>query len=350
MTDVEPTQAGSSLVSDSDVPWNLGDPFAEQRELLREEAHVNLGHFGVVRVTGKDRLAWLHLLLTQAVADLPAGHSAHALVLSATGHIEHDVKLVDDAAATWLIVEPGTTSALCSYLQSMVFMYDIAIADVSASYAVVGALMTNPTNDGARNRFPDALAFWCAPAALATPQSDADPYVPQRPAAWPAVLAIVPRDGVSHSGAAAGLWAWEAARVAAGVPRLGIDIDHRTLPHEVGLIGSAVHLHKGCYRGQEAVARTINLGRPPRRLVLLHLDGTTEDLPTPGAAVMDSAGRDVGHLGSALAHHENGHIALALVRRNTPIDATLHITLASGTTVQASQEPIVIIGDHARST
>lgn len=348
MTDVEPTQAASSLSSDSSVPWNLGDPFAEQRQLLRGEAHVNLGQFGVVSVTGKDRRAWLHLLLTQAVDDLPAGQSAHALVLSATGHVEHDLKLVDDGLTTWLIVEPGTAASLCSYLQSMVFMYDITIADVSASFAVVGTLIINLATEGIHKRFPDAVAIWRASAALANPQVDTDPYVPQRPATWPAALVIVPRDGVSHTSADAGFWAWEAARVAAGVPRIGLDIDHRTLPHEVGLIGSAVHLRKGCYRGQEAVARTMNLGRPPRRLVLLHLDGSTEDLPTVGTPVLDAEGRDIGHVGSAVAHHESGQIALALVRRSTPLAATLHITLASGASVQASQESIVVISDKPR--
>src|SRR5207302_1548626 len=73
--------------------------------------------------------------------------------------------------------------------------------------------------------------------------------------------------------AVAGMWAYEAARIAAYVPRPGVDTDHKTLPHEAGLIETAVHLNKGCYRGQETVARVHNLGHPPRRLVFLHLDG-----------------------------------------------------------------------------
>ena len=71
----------------------------------------------------------------------------------------------------------------------------------------------------------------------------------------------------------AGTWAYEALRIAAGRPRLGLDTDHRTIPHELGWIETAVHLSKGCYRGQETVARVHNLGHPPRRLVRLHLDG-----------------------------------------------------------------------------
>ena len=79
-----------------------------------------------------------------------------------------------------------------------------------------------------------------------------------------------------------GSWAYEAMRVEARRPRLGFETDHRTIPHEVGWIGTAVHLDKGCYRGQETVARVHNLGRPPRRLVLLHLSGDADELPAPG--------------------------------------------------------------------
>ena len=81
----------------------------------------------------------------------------------------------------------------------------------------------------------------------------------------------------------AGLWAFEALRIARGEPRLGLDTDHRTIPNEAGWIGSAVHLDKGCYRGQETVARVHTLGRPPRRLTLLHLDGSENRLPAVGA-------------------------------------------------------------------
>ena len=104
---------------------------------------------------------------------------------------------------------------------------------------------------------------------------------------------------------AAGTMAFEALRVEAGRPRLHRDTDDRTIPHEVGWIGSAVHLTKGCYRGQETVARVANLGRPPRRLVLLHLDAGDEELPEPGDPVLRD-GRPVGRVGTVVQHHELG--------------------------------------------
>ncbi len=142
----------------------------------------------------------------------------------------------------------------------------------------------------------------------------------------------------------AGTWAFEALRIARGEPRLGLDTDHRTIPNEVGWIGPAVHLDKGCYRGQETVARVHTLGRPPRRLTLLHLDGTENRLPRQGTDLLHD-GRAVGMVGSSARHHELGPIALALVKRNVPLDATLD---ADG--LPAAQEVVVDpeVGLHVR--
>jgi folate-binding protein YgfZ len=124
---------------------------------------------------------------------------------------------------------------------------------------------------------------------------------------------------------------------------MGLDTDHRTIPNEIGLLGAAVHLDKGCYRGQETVARVHNLGRPPRRLVRLHLDGSVDALPTPGA-VLELDGRAVGFVGGSARHFELGPIALALIKRSTPMDAL------SVQGIAAAQEPLVDpeIGLHVR--
>ncbi len=133
-------------------------------------------------------------------------------------------------------------------------------------------------------------------------------------------------------------------RIARGEPRFGLDTDHRTIPNEVGWIGPAVHLDKGCYRGQETVARVHTLGRPPRRLTLLHLDGTENRLPQQGTELLLD-GKAVGFVGTSARHHELGPIALALVKRNVAIDATLE---ADG--MPAAQEVVVDpeVGLHVR--
>jgi folate-binding protein YgfZ len=139
---------------------------------------------------------------------------------------------------------------------------------------------------------------------------------------------LVPRDQLATyaqaAGPACGLWAYEALRIARGEPRLGLDTDERTIPNEVGWIGTAVHMDKGCYRGQETVARVHNLGRPPRRLTLLHLDGSENRLPAIGSELR-SGEKAVGFVGTSARHHELGPIALALVKRNVPLDAQLEV-------------------------
>jgi folate-binding Fe-S cluster repair protein YgfZ len=84
-------------------------------------------------------------------------------------------------------------------------------------------------------------------------------------------------------------------------------------------------MDKGCYRGQETVARVHNLGRPPRRLTLLHLDGSENRLPVPGGAVSVPGGKQVGFVGSSARHHELGPIALALLKRNVDVAAPLEV-------------------------
>jgi folate-binding protein YgfZ len=283
---------------------------------------VDRSNRGVVRITGPDRLSWLHSLTTQALDGLAPGASAQALVLSPNGHVEHHLTLTDDGTATWLHVEPGTAAALVEFLESMRFMLRVEVADVSRDHAVLTVLgpgagdiaagldgvraSVNPGPFGtidlivARDRLPDAAG-----------------------------------DLVRRGAAAAGMWAFEALRIAAHVPRLGLDTDHRTIPHEVGWIDAAVRLDKGCYRGQETVARVHNLGHPPRRLVFLSLDGSEDRLPGHGDPV-ELDGTTIGFTGSAARHYELGPIGLALVKRTVPVDATL---LAGG--VPAAQEVIV---------
>ncbi len=159
---------------------------------------------------------------------------------------------------------------------------------------------------------------------------------------------LVPRERMAAyaeaAGPACGLWAFEALRIARGEPRFGIDTDQRTIPNEAGWIPSAVHLDKGCYRGQETVARVHTLGRPPRRLTLLHLDGSENRLPEPGTE-LKNGDKVVGFVGSSARHHELGPIALALVKRNVPLDATL-----SADGLVAAQEVVVDpeVGLHVR--
>jgi tRNA-modifying protein YgfZ len=309
---------------DTGVAAHYGDPAREQRRLVAGESFVDLSHRGVVRIAGADRLPWLHSLITQDVAGLAPGDSAEGLLLSPHGHVEHHFGIVDDGEATWLHVEPGTAADLAVFLDSMRFLMRVEVAEVTSEWAIVWEPASGP--------HPRFLS-----RARREGLGGRDLFVPR--------AELVDYAETAASGGPAGLWPYEALRIAAHQPRLGFETDHRTIPHEVGWIGTAVHLDKGCYRGQETVARVHNLGRPPRRLVFLHLDGSVETLPVPGAPV-EHEGREVGRVTSAARHFELGPIALALIRRNVPIDAAL---LAGG--VAASQEAVVSpdVGLHVRA-
>jgi folate-binding protein YgfZ len=312
---------------DAGVALHYGDPIAEQRALARRAGWVDRGNRTVIAVPGADRLTWLHSITSQHLDRLPDGQGTEALVLSPHGHVEHHLLVAEQDGTTWLDGEPGTAGPLLAYLSSMRFMLRVEPADVTAEWAVLS--LVGP-------RTPTVLAA----AGLPTPDG---PYgvaaLPGgglvRRVPWPGAGAadlIVARadlpgvaDRLTAAGAdAAGTWAYEAARVEARRPRQGFETDHRTIPHEVGWIGVAVHLDKGCYRGQETVARVHNLGKPPRRLVLLHLSGESEQLP-PAHTPVQSAGRAVGFVGTAVRHHELGPVALALVKRTIADDAELTV-------------------------
>ncbi|MBS4753297.1 folate-binding protein YgfZ [Nocardioides sp. zg-ZUI104] len=296
---------------DAGVAAHYGSLYGEQRTLAAGEGFVDLSHRDVLRVAGPDRLTWLHSLTTQFFEGLEPGRWVSALILSPQGHIEHAFTGVDDGEAFTAHTEPGRAAALIGFLERMKFMTRVEISDVSDQVAVA----------------------W-------------------RPAGK---YDLVPREQLATyadaAGPAAGLWAFEALRIERGEPRFGIDTDDRTIPNEVGWLETgqpwaAVHLDKGCYRGQETVARVHNLGRPPRRLTLLHLDGSENRLPDQGADVVPaSGGRAVGFVGSSARHHELGPIALGLLKRNVATDTPL---VVAG--MPASQEVIVDpeIGLHFR--
>ena len=263
---------------DAGVAAHYGDPYREQRRLVAGAAEVDLSHRPVVRIAGPDRLSWLHSLTSQHLSSLEPGRPVETLVLSPQGHVEHALALVDDGEQVLAHVEPGTAPALIAWLDRMRFLLRVEITDVTEQWAVLGAA-----------------------------------------GSW----RLVPRESLAaYDGELAGVLALEALRVEDRRPRLGVDADARTIPNETRWLQTAVHLDKGCYRGQETVARVDNLGQPPRRLRLLHLDGSDSELPATGDPVLLGA-REVGRVGTVARHHELGPVALALVKRQVPEDADL---------------------------
>jgi len=289
---------------DKGAVWHFGEPVKEQRALEAGTAWADLSHYNIVAVSGVDRLQWLHDLTTQFVSDLEPGLWKSDMILDARGHIEFQFNIVDDGQTSFLVLDPGYIDQLIEYLTKMKFMLRVDVKDASSEYAVL--------------------------RAPGMPNEIGGPF------------ALVPRAEVEEmkktfGGVATqvGTWALDAERVAAGRPRIGFETDHKSIPNEIGVLHGAVHMKKGCYRGQETVAKIYNLGNPPRRIVMLHLDGSDVGFPAKGTAI-ENNGMKVGFIGTVARHHELGTIALAIVKRNTPTDATLTID-----GIPASQQVIV---------
>ncbi|OBK84251.1 glycine cleavage system protein T [Mycolicibacter heraklionensis] len=311
---------------DAGAVWHYGDPFGEQRSAETAAVLVDRSHRAVLTLGGADRKTWLHSLCTQHVSDLPDGASTENLTLDAKGHIQNHWVQTELNERTYLDTEPWRGTPLIDHLRKMVFWADVAVEP--ADLAVLSLL--GPDRDAPA--VLEALGLAAPLGATAVSLGDSGGFV-RRAAGHDALELLVPRAEKSQwqrrltqAGVRpAGVWAYEADRVAAGRPRLGVDTDERTIPHELNWIGGpgvgAVHLDKGCYSGQETVARVHNLGKPPRMLVLLHLDGSV-DRPSTGDPVT-SGGRSVGRLGTVVDHFELGPIALALLKRGLPADTPL---------------------------
>ncbi len=310
---------------DSGVADHYGDPFGEQRALTDNVGFVDRSNRGIVEVNGLDRLSWLHSLTTQHLAALPAGQGAEALILSPHGHLEHHLVIADDGLTAWLDIEPETTGALMAFLDLMRFLLRVDLRDAGADWAQLTLMGPQATAAA------EILGVELSGSPYAVAQLPGGGFARRMPSGNMVDL-IVPRPALQDTAERlqsagvrpVGLWAYEALRVAARRPRLNAETDHRTIVQEGDWVTPAVHFDKGCYRGQETVARVQNLGRPPRRLVLLHLDGSAETMPAHGTAV-SLDGRPVGFVGTAARHYELGPIALAMVKRNVPDAAQLRI-------------------------
>jgi folate-binding protein YgfZ len=337
-----PTPEGSP---DAGLPWHYGDPYAEQRAAARRVAVVDRSNREVIAVTGPERLAWLHLVISQHVTELADGAATEALVLDSQGRVDTHMAVAHLDGTVWLDTEPGARATgvrggdqpLLEYLRSMVFWSKVELRDATAEYAVLSLL--GPGTD-------DLLAAVALPVPGPHGVAGAEGVVVRRGGLG--VDLLVPRaetgrwwERLTAGGARPmGSWGYEAFRVEAARPRTGLDTDDRTIPHEVGWVHVAAHVAKGCYRGQETVSKVHNVGRPPRRMLLLHLDGSPEVLPETGDAVRLGE-RVVGRVGSVVRHHELGTVALALVKYSVPLDAEL-LAGDEDRVVQAAIDPDVV--------
>ncbi len=289
---------------DNGAIWHFGEPVKEQRALEAGKAFADLSHLPAIAISGADRLTWIHSLCTQDVEHLQPGDWKSGYILDPQGHVEFPLLMVDDGDSLYLFTEIASAEPLITFLNSMKFMLRVEVTDASSNVALFRA-------PGIANQIggPYALVSRLEIKSMTA--------------------------NFSLTAMQVGTWALDAIRVAAGRPRFGFESDSKTIPNELGVLNIAVHMNKGCYRGQETVAKVFNLGKPPRRLTLLHLDGSGVDLPASGSPITLD-GKNIGVLGTVARHHELGPIALALIKRSVPMEATV-----TAGTVLATQEEIV---------
>ena len=380
------------------APEHFGNPLREQALLAQGQAWAWLSR-DVVEVSGADRLGYLTTVSSQVLTDLENdGQSRQVLFLDANGHILYAALAVsglvpapvsgglsgaDDAARTaaaaagqasassatpgesapaekaapgeqsvLLLVDAGCGDGLAQLLNSRRFMLRVQ-AQVRPDLQVAGAI-----GDGVQKLadvVKNLVTTWRDPWPGITPGGSTYFTGARHPGAnyraGGVVVALEAGQAAASGSAAApgqetvpgqatdltqvGELAWEALRIEAGLPRWAREVDARAIPNELDWLRTGVHLNKGCYPGQETIARTVNLGRPPRRLVQLQLAGWQGQLPEVGARVYlpagdNPAGKAVGTITSVARHWELGNIALALVRRGVPAQAVLAVDLVVG--------------------
>ena len=329
---------------DNGTAWHYGDPIGEQRASLTGSILIDLSNRGMLSVSGPDRLTWLHTLTSQFLSTLGDGDATQALILTPQGHVEHHAWATEIGGVTYLDTEPGAAIALREYLDSMRFWSKVEVGDASgdlAQVALIGPRSAAVVQHvlGVSAPAPGRAVPIATAGFVRTTTDSLDVFVAR--AELPRVAAAL----IAAGAVPAGSWAADALRIPTRRPRWGLDTDERTIPNEVPWLHTAVHLEKGCYRGQETVARVQNLGRPPRRLVMLNLDGSADRLPITGDAVTTAQGRVVGRVGTVAQHHEDGPIALALVKRG--MDSATALMAGS---VDAAIDPADLADEPDQST
>ena len=320
------------------VKKHYGNPMIEQRSLFEGDAVCLMDPAGIICVSGVDRLTWLHSLLSQNLKNLIPGESSEALLLDPQGHIEQQIKIIDDGETTWLLVNKENTQSLLDWLSKMVFRMKVELTDRSADFVLVGATKPKPELSVVSNSQP---LVWQDGWPGVTPGGYRYSTREVNYTWFEHLVEASKVDPVLGKASLAGTMAADALRVSAGRPLAASEIDEKSLPHELDLLSTAVHLSKGCYRGQESVAKVHNLGHPPRRLTFLHLDGSEHSLPDVGDEIRVSGQEKVvGKITSAAQHFEMGPIALAVISRSVAEDVALEVS-SSGGMIAATQEIIV---------
>ena len=332
-------EAAAALAPDLgvDVAADYGDPAGEERAFTDGAALVDRCARGAVLVEGPDTFTFLQSLLSQDISNLGDGQGAHALLLQPQGKLDTDLRFLRVGETAWLDCEVGRGEALAASLRRFKIRIKAEVEDRTGGWgclALRGPEVAARVESAGGPPLP-AEAHAHVPWGWGTgatrlvrcdwpggvPGADLVGPIGELEGLWTALVAAGCRP--------AGLRAYEAARVRAGVPRQGLDIDEKTIPQEAFLELDAVSFTKGCFLGQELVCRIDTRGRVNRLLRGLQIDPGGIDTTPPAGAGIVVGDKEVGKL-TTVARSESGVVAMGYVRREVEVPADVVVRWDGG--------------------
>ncbi len=303
-------------VNGCEVVADYGDWQAEHAALRESAGALDLSFRSRICLTGADRLRWLNGQVTNNVKDLRAGQGCYAALVTAKGKLESDLNIFCLPDELLLDFEPGLTERVTQRLDKYIIADDVQVVDVAAHYGLLS--VQGPKAEAVARRLGLPMEIPAQPLQFT-----------QFKDATLGEIYLMNQLRVGTSGF--GWTALEAARVEAGIPRFGADMDETNLAPEAGIEGRAISYSKGCYIGQEVIARIRTYGQVAKSLRGLRLADDLKTLPAKGDKLFHD-GKETGFVTSALASPTlKANIALGYVRKEVnQIGTRLTLRTAEG--------------------
>jgi folate-binding protein YgfZ len=342
-------------LGEAETVGDYGDTLAEHHALRESVGVCDLSFRSRLCLTGADRVRFLHGQVTNDVKRLRVGEGCYAALVTAKGKLQSDLYIYCLAEELLLDFEPGLAKTVTERLEKYLVADDVQVVDVAALYGLLslqgpaaeaavralGLFTELPAKPLSFTQFTEAALgelYLVHQPRLGS--NGFDLFVPNTALATVAIKAVAAAKSVG--GRLCGWQAFEMARLEAGIPRFGADMDETHLPPECGLEARAMSYTKGCYIGQEVLNRIHTMGHVNRELRGLRLAAELTQLPAKGTRLFHG-GKEVGYVTSALASPAlHANIALGYVRKEAnPVGTELQLGEPEGSPVRVVELPFI---------
>jgi tRNA-modifying protein YgfZ len=292
---------------------------AQYRQMREECGLLDRSDRGKLLVSGPDGAEYLQGQLTNDVEALQVGDGQYAALLDRKGHMQADMRVLRPAEEEiWIDTEAEALAAARRHLEMYSIGREVTVADAGAERAILSLIGPRSVEIAGTAALP---ADACETTSVAGVECLAAGTRDGIDLIAPADEAARLRDALLAAGAVAvSAEAAEILRIEAGVPRFGAEMGNETMPAEAGIVDEAVSFTKGCYIGQETVARLHYKGKPNR-----HLRGLRLSAPAAPGAALRLGEKEVGRLGGSAVSPAHGPIGLAILRREAEPGAELAV-------------------------